>query len=174
MLRGHAERSTRRGSRGYHRYWRRLRDADRADRRVGEPDRRSEAEKSEAARATAAILVVDDDPTVRRMTARMLLEDGFTVVEAADGFEALDQCARHPVAVAVMDVRMPRMGGQELARRLAEERPRIRMLFVTGYPGEAVELPDRVLTKPFRPDEFVAIVRSLMDSYWRSAPPGDV
>ncbi len=107
------------------------------------------------------------------MIARLLLEDGFTVVEAADGFEALDQCARHPVAVAVTDVRMPRMGGLQLAHRLAAEWPRIRMLMVTGYPGELVELPDRVLTKPFQPDEFVAIVRSLMDSYRRSAPPGD-
>jgi CheY-like chemotaxis protein len=106
------------------------------------------------------------------MIARMLQEDGFTVMEAAEGFEALNQCARYPVAVVVTDVRMPRMSGQELARRLVAEWPRIRLLFVTGYPGEVVELPDRVLTKPFRPEEFVAIVRSLADSFWGSAPPG--
>jgi CheY-like chemotaxis protein len=108
------------------------------------------------------------------MIARMLLEDGFTVVEAADGFEALEMCAHHAVAVAVTDVRMPRMSGPELARRIAAEWPRTRMLLVTGYPGDVVEVPDRVLTKPFRPDEFVAIVRSLMDSYRRSTPPGGV
>jgi CheY-like chemotaxis protein len=152
--------------------WRSLRDAGRLDRRTGEPDRRSETENTEVARATATILVVDDDPVVRRMIARMLQEDGFTVMEAAEGFEALNQCARYPVAVVVTDVRMPRMSGQELARRLVAEWPRIRLLFVTGYPGEVVELPDRVLTKPFRPEEFVAIVRSLADSFWGSAPPG--
>jgi CheY-like chemotaxis protein len=173
MLHGRAVWYTRRAGRGYPQGWRRLRDADRPNRRVGEADRRSETEDIDAARATATILVVDDDPAVRHMIARMLQEDGFTVVEAADGFEALDQCAHHPVAVAITDVRMPRMGGYELARRLAAEWPRIRMLLVTGYPGDLVELPNRVLTKPFRPDELVAIVRSLVDSYWRSAPSGN-
>jgi CheY-like chemotaxis protein len=173
MLHGYAGSYTSRSAQGYPLYQRRLRDADRPDRRVGEGDRRSEAADTEAAHATETILVVDDDPAVRRMIARLLLDDGYAVVEASDGVEALEQCAHHPVAVAVADVRMPRMGGYEFGRRLAKEWPRIRLLLVTGYPGELVEQPDRMLVKPFRPDEFVAIVRSLVASYWRSAPYGD-
>ena len=142
----------------------RLREAGTPDRRVGAPDRRSEPEGAEPARSTATVLVVDDDPAVRRMLGRILLDDGFTVVEAADGVEALYQVTRHPVAVVVSDVRMPRMGGHELARRLAAEWPRVRLLLVSAYPGELTELPNRAMTKPFRPEEFVAIVRSLADS----------
>lgn len=107
------------------------------------------------------------------MLGRMLLGDGFTVIEAADGLEALEQVARHTVAVVVTDIRMPRMGGHELARRLAAEWPRIRLLLVSAYPGEVAELPNRALIKPFRPEEFVAIVRSLADNYWRSDPSGE-
>jgi CheY-like chemotaxis protein len=152
---------------------RRLRDAGTPDRRVGEPDRRSEPEGTESTLPIVTVLVVDDDPAVRRMLGRMLLAEGFTVVEAADGVEALDQVGRHPVAVVVTDVRMPRLGGHELARRLAAEWPRIRLLLVSAFPGELTDLPNRVMTKPFRPEEFVAIVRSLADSYWRSPPPGE-
>jgi len=154
--------------------WRRLRDAGSPDRRVGEPDRRAEPEGVGPAQSTGIVLVVDDDPAVRHMLGRMLVEDGFTVVEAADGLEGLDQVARQPVAVVVTDVRMPRMDGHELARRLATEWPRIRVLLVSAYPGESTELPNRWLTKPFRPEEFVAIVRSLAKSFWESGSVGEV
>jgi CheY-like chemotaxis protein len=155
------------------RNWRRLRDAGIPDRRIGEPDRRGEPEGVGPGRSTGIVLVVDDDPAVRHMLGRMLVEDGFTVVEAADGLEALDQVARQPVAVVVTDVRMPRMDGHELARRVAANWPRIRVLLVSAYPGESTELPNRWLTKPFRPEEFVAIVRSLADSYWRPGQFGE-
>jgi two-component system response regulator FlrC len=110
------------------------------------------------------VLVVDDQPEVRHMLARMLEEEeGVTVVEAADGIEALEQCARYPVAVVVSDVRMPRMGGYELSRRLATTQPRIQVLLVTAYPEPEGEetAPARMLLKPFSAMEFVAIVRSL-------------
>jgi len=117
----------------------RLRDISQPDRRVGGPDRRTNEERNaEALRPPATILVVDDDPGVRRTIARMLQAEAFTVLEAADGVEALDQCARHAVAVVVSDVRMPRMDGFELGRRLAAERPAIQLLFITAYPDRDV------------------------------------
>ena len=164
-------------SRGYHRpSWRdrhRLRDPNQTDRRVGEEDRRTAEERNaEASRRPATILVVDDDPSVRWILRRMLQAEDFTVLEAADGLEALEQCARQAVAVVVTDVRMPRMGGFELGHRIAAERPGIQLLFVTAYPDvDAGELASRTLTKPFRPEELVAIVRSLADRY-RQAPEG--
>lgn len=154
--------------------WHRLRDPRQLDRRVGEEDRRTDEERNaEPARPPATILVVDDDPRVRSMLARMLQAENYIVVEAADGLDALDQCARHAVAAVVSDVRMPRMGGFELGRRLAAEWPRVQLLLITAYPdAEAGELASRVLMKPFRPEEFVAIVRSLADRYWDATEGG--
>jgi CheY-like chemotaxis protein len=145
--------------------WYRLRDPDLPSRRRGPSDRRAEAEGTRAdPPAPVVVLVVDDQPEVRRTLARMLEEEeGVTVVEAADGIEALEQCSRHPVAVVVSDVRMPRMGGYELSRRLAATEPRIQVLLVTAYPepDENETEPARVLLKPFSAMEFIAIVRSL-------------
>jgi CheY-like chemotaxis protein len=110
------------------------------------------------------VLVVDDQPEVRRMLARMLEEEeGVTVIEAADGIEALEQCARHPVGVVVSDVRMPRMGGYELSRRLGAVHPRIQVLLVTAYPAAEADESEaaRTLLKPFSATELVAIVQSL-------------
>jgi two-component system, OmpR family, response regulator len=154
--------------------WHRLRDPGQPDRRVGEEDRRTDEERNaEGARPPATILVVDDDPSVRGMLARLLHAENYNVVEAADGLDALNQCARHAVAAVVTDVRMPRMGGFELGRRIAAEWPRVQLLFVTAYPDvDAGEVASRVLTKPFRPQEFVAIVRSLADRYWDATGGG--
>ena len=165
-------------SRGYHRPswrdWHRLRDPGQPDRRVGEEERRTaEERKAEAPRPPVTVLVVDDDPSVRWTLGRMLRAEDFIVVEAADGVDALDQCARHAVGVVISDVRMPRMGGFELGRRLAAERPGIQLLFVTAYPDADVgELASRTLTKPFPPEEFVAIVRSLASKYWQTPEGG--
>jgi PleD family two-component response regulator len=104
-------RVSRRLRRSTWRDWHRLRDPGQPDRRVGEEDRRTEEERNaEGARPPATILVVDDDPSVQWMLVRMLQAENYNVVEAADGLDALDQCARHPVAALVTDVRMPRMG----------------------------------------------------------------
>ena len=152
----------------------RLRDPSQPDRRVGEPDRRTDEEPdARVGLPPATILVVDDDPVVRRTIARFLLAEDFTVVEAVDGVDALEHCARQPVAVVVTDVRMPQMGGFELGRRIAAAWPRVQLLFVTAYPDEdAGEFASRILNKPFNPDEFVAIVRSLADRYWQAAEGG--
>ena len=142
----------------------RLRDPERRDRRPGEPDRRSDDQRAAGpALPAATVLVVDDDPEVRRMVARMLADD-FTVLEATNGLEALALCAHHAPAVVVTDMRMPVMGGDELGRRIAQEWPGVQVLFVTGYPTtEPGDLPGRLLIKPFVQDELVAIVRSLAD-----------
>jgi CheY-like chemotaxis protein len=121
-------------------------------------------------RASSTILVVDDFEAARRITARMLAEGGFTVIEASDGFEALAACARQPVRVVVADVRMPGMTGFELGRRIAADWPHIRMLYVTGYPDEGdtdVGLTHRVMYKPYAADQLLDVVQSLVDR-----PPG--
>jgi CheY-like chemotaxis protein len=118
------------------------------------------------------VLVVDDDPSVRSMTARLLQEEGgFTVLQAAGGDEALELCAHHSIAVVVTDMVMPRMGGSELGRRIKQRWPRTQVLFVTGY-AEAVQegLPGELMVKPYSFDKFVAGIQRLADRYWRASP----
>ena len=115
------------------------------------------------------VLVVEDDPTVRGVSVRTLQNAGFTVITAADGVEALDQLGRHAVAVVLMDLVMPRMGGVELARRMAVEWPRVQLLFMTaGMEGlEHLDLPGELLRKPFALRDLVAKVGSLAARYWQ-------
>jgi CheY-like chemotaxis protein len=120
-----------------------------------------------AERPTTTVLVVDDDPAVRRMFTRMLSEAGFDVLEASNGLEALERCAREDIAVVVTDLKMPRMGGDELARRIMGQWPGVRLVFVTAYPeARAASLPGQLLLKPFPPEDLVATVRGLADRYW--------
>ena len=98
------------------------------------PDRRS----SPSAGAPR-VLVVDDDPSVRRFVTRALRRAGAEVTEAADGREALRAIAdgRAKPTLLVTDIEMPAMGGIELAARAAALRPGIRVVLMTGNPSSA-------------------------------------
>ena len=148
--------------------WYRLRDPDLPSRRRGPADRRAEGEGATPDPGLpVTVLVVDDEPEVRRLLTRMLEEEAFAVVQAANGVEALEQCVRYPIAVVVSDVRMPRMGGYELSHRLAELQPRIPVLLVTAWPEPEADTGEqaRTLVKPFNTTEFIAIVRSLAERH---------
>jgi DNA-binding response OmpR family regulator len=102
----------------------------------------------------------------------MLLAHGFSVIEAANGEQALAQAAAYPgrIDLLLTDVVMPGIGGADLARRLRQERPGLRILFMTGYSVEAVAnhgvlAPgSTLLQKPFTVDELVRRVREALDS----------
>ena len=98
------------------------------------------------------VLLVDDEQLVRDGTAALLRELGHEVVEASGGAEALEklQGGLH-VDVVVTDYKMPRMDGAELARRLHRSQPRLPVLLITGYSGQAEETHGLFrLAKPFR------------------------
>ena len=104
------------------------------------------------------ILVVDDDLTILQVLSRLLTENDYRVVTAADGQAAWELLQGPPplhVALVLTDVRMPHMGGAELGRRIESSRPEIRILYVTGYASEVEwELPEdirstRLILKPF-------------------------
>jgi PAS domain S-box-containing protein len=103
-----------------------------------------------AARPGERLLLADDDDLVRTATRRILLRMGWTVDEARDGQEALERVAAAPRAYAavVLDLRMPRLGGLEAARRLAALAPETPVVLVSGYAEEADGRQD-VLQKPF-------------------------
>jgi two-component system cell cycle sensor histidine kinase/response regulator CckA len=117
------------------------------------------------------VLVVDDEPTVRRFARRVLAEHGFEVHEAANGLEALDlvQGADNRIDVVVSDIVMPRLNGVELMRRLAMVRPQLPVILMSGYAGpqlaeRGIEAPCSILAKPFSAEALVAEVRRCIGS----------
>jgi DNA-binding NtrC family response regulator len=123
--------------------------------------------------ATRSILVVDDDPAMLTIAARVLSRDGAAVTMAGSGRDALRMIADGHVAPTVLltDIDMPAMTGIELAARVAALRPGVRILMMTADP-ESAEAARRhrdevgsVLLKPFTADALLAAVRQSADQY---------
>ncbi len=117
------------------------------------------------------ILVVDDEPSVRAVAARVLGLAGYRVMLAASGTSALAIIDQHGAPDLVLsDVMMPDMGGTELARRIAERWPTLPVLFMSGYPAdltprESTTTDDRgLIHKPFAPPVLLARVAALLSS----------
>jgi DNA-binding response OmpR family regulator len=116
------------------------------------------------------ILVVDDHPDLRRAVARALTEARYAVLEAEDGMLALQILERGGVDVDLVltDLRMPRLDGVELGRRIAERSWRIPVLYMSGGPGDALGADGAggpvapLLRKPFSMDTLVGIVDRLL------------
>lgn len=116
--------------------------------------------------APCVILLVDDEPLVRRMTSRTLMEGGYRVLEAAHGLEALDLLRRGAeVDLILSDVTMPHMDGANLARAVAREFPDLPVVLVSGYSGCPIDVPPRLfLQKPFLPSRLLALVAELIQA----------
>ena len=102
------------------------------------------------------VLVVEDEPVVRQIVVRVLRARGHAVLEAANGLEALAAVDRHtgPLHLLLTDLVMPKLSGVDLARRLALQRPALKVLYMTGYAQEG-PTESEILRKPFTPDELV-------------------
>jgi two-component system, cell cycle sensor histidine kinase and response regulator CckA len=110
------------------------------------------------------VLVVDDDMMVRALAARVLALEGYCVLTASDGEEAL-RIARASVgqlSVVVTDIRMPEMDGTELAAHLARLTPAPPVLFVSGFALPKDDLPGPVLPKPFTIEALTGQVRAIL------------
>ncbi len=112
------------------------------------------------------VLVVDDEPAIRRFAARVLEEEGFGVHLARDGAEALEMIrgGLADLGAVVSDIVMPRLNGVQLLETLSTMRPEIPVLLMSGYgTSQLAELgiasPCAVLTKPFTSETLVAEVR---------------
>ena len=115
------------------------------------------------------ILVVDDEPEIRKFVRLMLTRNGYSVVEASSAAEALSLCERPlgTIHLLLTDFRMPGVNGVELVARLTPHRPHIKVLFMTGFAGDlagAIGFGVSFLAKPFTERELVETVRQALQS----------
>jgi two-component system, cell cycle sensor histidine kinase and response regulator CckA len=116
------------------------------------------------------VLVVEDDEMIRRVIGESLRLQGYTVLEAADGSEAITLCEqeRQPIDILVTDVVMPLMSGPELAQRLHSIRPDLPILFISGYTDRALlhqgqrHSGTAFLQKPFTPETLARKIREIL------------
>jgi len=119
---------------------------------------------------TGTVLLVEDDPSVRHITARILRRHGYVVVEAGRPSEARAVCETgDQIDLLLTDLVMPEMTGVKLAEELALARPGLRVLFMTGYAGAALNQPqsglpspEHVIQKPFTSDALLDRVRAAL------------
>ena len=117
------------------------------------------------------IVFVEDDASVRGIGIRILAEQGYHVLEAASGAQALQVAAEHagPIHLLITDLVMPQMSGTDLARRLREQRPKTRVLYTSGYAENAIarEAPFdpalAFLPKPYIAETLLFKVRSVLE-----------
>jgi signal transduction histidine kinase/ActR/RegA family two-component response regulator len=132
----------------------------------------AEAPVHRATGRSETVLVVEDQPDVRQMAARALQSEGYTVIEASDGQEALELVGNGapPIALVITDLALPRLDGLGLARELADALPGVPVLFMTGYTSSdsmrrsALVQGHPLLEKPFTVDELARRVRSALDA----------
>ncbi len=117
------------------------------------------------------VLLVEDEEGVRRAVHSTLERRGYHVLVAAGGPEALEIARAHqgPIDLLISDVVMPQMNGRELAKMLAEERPQMAVMFISGYPGDTLQSKGALsaeaafLPKPFTPLALSTRVREILD-----------
>jgi CheY-like chemotaxis protein len=134
-----------------------------------------QAEEAQRARSDVSgsetVLVVEDENTVRALACEVLRRNGYAVLEARHSLEALRLVERHQESIdlIVTDIVMSHMTGRDLAERIREGRPSMKLLFISGYVDHASvqrELASGVpfLQKPFTPEAFARKVRDVLDN----------
>jgi two-component system cell cycle sensor histidine kinase/response regulator CckA len=127
---------------------------------------RAEANEAAGTPGKETILLVEDEPAVRQLFATALARAGYRVFEARNGQEAMKLFDQHGESIDLLltDMRMPYMGGAELAQHLRARRKTLKLLCVSGYPNvsDAALTPD-FLAKPFSRDDLLAKVREVLD-----------
>jgi CheY-like chemotaxis protein len=131
-------------------------------------------------KGTETILIADDEDGVRKLIYSVLGANGYKVLEARDGAEALAlyEANRDKVNIVVTDLVMPNMTGMELGETLNRLNPALPVLYMSGYQNNrfvgGVEAPeDAFLQKPFKPDLLLTKVRELLDHPAEIRIPGE-
>jgi len=123
-------------------------------------------------RGTETILLVEDEDGVRALARQLLSKHGYAVLDARHSGEALLLCERHSgqIHLLLTDVILAQMSGRELADRLSKIRPEMRVLYMSGYSGDAVarhgisDFEGAFLQKPFNTESLISKVREVLDA----------
>jgi two-component system cell cycle sensor histidine kinase/response regulator CckA len=121
----------------------------------------------------ASILLVEDNDNLRNLLQRTLEGNGFSVLSASDGAEALRLCQQHAGAISltVNDIVMPRLNGLQMMEQIRAVRPKMKFLFITDLADEFSELRELimnggdVLEKPFLPSELMGKVEKMLNQH---------
>jgi len=143
-------------------------------------DTKAETPQDDCARGTETILLVEDSDTVRKLARKLLLADGYTVLDAPsgdDGWQISEQY-KGPIDLLLTDLVMPGTSGREIAQRLAARRPRMSVLYMSGYTDDAI-VRHRVLDstapfiqKPFTRYALIRKVREVLDRALQTTEAG--
>jgi PAS domain S-box-containing protein len=122
-------------------------------------------------RGWETVLLVEDEDAVRALAREVLRRDGYVVLEARHGVEAMRVAERHAdeIHLLIADIVMPHMSGSELAKRLTTDRPAMKVLFMSGYADRTAVHRDPTIAaafvqKPFTPEMLARRVRSVLDA----------
>ncbi len=144
--------------------------------RVEAANHSSLAPSPKLAGGTETVLVAEDEGQVRALICNILRRQGYTVLEASSGAEALRVCEGHraKIDLLVADVVMPKMSGRQLADHLESTRPETKVLFMSGYsdesimhhlqPGDSSGVKVELLHKPITPESLARRVREVLDA----------
>jgi CheY-like chemotaxis protein len=124
------------------------------------------ADEGQAGDTRETILLVEDEPAVRQLFMLALTRAGYRVFEARNGQEALKMFDQHGDSIDLLltDLRMPYMGGAELAQHLRARRKSLKLIAISGYAGPTEhELDADFLAKPFSREDLLAKVREVLD-----------
>jgi two-component system cell cycle sensor histidine kinase/response regulator CckA len=127
----------------------------------------AEAVRKGSAKGSETILVVDDEEGVRKLCGAVLQANGYDVLESSNGNTALAAYEKngHKIDLVLTDVAMTPVGGFELGRQLNQRKPGLKILYMSGYPEHAGNLPaSAFLHKPFTPDALLDKVREVLDT----------
>ena len=128
-------------------------------------------QEANLAEGTETILLVEDEEMLRKLARQTLKGYGYHILEASDGDEAINVCKQYQgeIDLLLTDVIMPRLNGRELSNCLLETRPKLRVLFMSGYTDDAIvhqgvlEESANFIQKPFPPDALATKVREVLD-----------
>lgn len=135
---------------------------------ASEPDGRTGKPVAVDVRGTETLLIAEDHDSIREMARQTLANLGYRVLSAVDGEEALKLCEHEEPSLAILDLVMPKLGGPELAAKLAARFPDVSILFTSGYSQESRGVSSygrnaRFLEKPYSPSSLGRVVREILD-----------
>jgi CheY-like chemotaxis protein len=118
------------------------------------------------------VLVAEDEAVVRNLVRLMLSKEGYAVLTANDGWEALEICEtfKDPIHLLLTDINMPRMDGLKLAEKVREQRPEIKIMVMSGQTAATIleqNEPDAFLKKPFIPPTLLKCVQRVLTSEFK-------